>query len=101
MAPVDNHYDHSDELDLGELLSVLLRGWKLIAMIFVGVLFLGAVYAFFGPATYEWRSVVRVNESNPVLHRLGRAHDVGIQEKLAEERLDQYNSTGALAAAVE
>src|SRR5699024_7289462 len=101
MAPVDNHYDHSDEIDLGELLNVLLRGWKLIALIFVGVLFLGAVYAFLGPATYEWRSVVRVSESNPVLQRLGLAHDSSIQEKLAKERLEQFSSTEVLMAAVE
>src|SRR5699024_8903955 len=101
MAPVDNHYDHSDDIGLGELLRILFREWKLITLVFVGVLFLGAVYAFLGPATYEWRSVVRVNESNPVLQRLGLVHDSGIQEKLAEERLEQFSSPGVLAAAVE
>lgn len=101
MAPVDNHVTRNDdEIDLGDLFSVLVRGWRLIALIFVVVVLLGAAYAFFGPATYEWRALIRVNESNPIVQRLSWAQDSSLQEKLAEERLEQFESNRVLIDAL-
>src|SRR5699024_4294633 len=101
MAPVESRSNYNnDEIDLGDLLNVLLRGWKMIALIFVGVVVLGAAYAFLGPATYEWRAVVQLQTDNHLLQRLGLAESRSLQKKLAEERLEQFTSSEVLLSAI-
>lgn len=101
MANMERHSTHSDEIDLGDLLRVLFRGWKTIAFVFVLFVILGGAYAFLGPATYESRAFVSIKENDSLLERLGWVQDASVLDVLAEERLELFGSNAVLLDAIE
>jgi tyrosine-protein kinase Etk/Wzc len=54
-----------DELRLSDYLAAVLGNWKLVSVITLVVVALGAVYAFIAPATYKADALIQVEESAP------------------------------------
>lgn len=53
-----------DEVDLSEIFNILRESWKLIALVSVGVLFLGTMYAVLATPVYRADAVIQVDDDS-------------------------------------
>ncbi|WP_244815420.1 polysaccharide biosynthesis tyrosine autokinase [Caballeronia sp. Lep1P3] len=54
-----------DELRLSDYLAAVLGNWKLVTVVMLAVVALGAAYAFIAPPTYKADALIQVEEANP------------------------------------
>src|ERR1700731_3160473 len=53
-----------DELRLSDYLAVVLRNWRIIAVITLAVVALGTAYAFLAPPVYRADALIQVEDNN-------------------------------------
>src|SRR5690625_3266265 len=97
--------DHSDEIDLTDLLNVIIQGWKWIVGIFIVVVGLGVSYAILTPPIYEADALIQVEDQQGAGGGLAGlqmlSEGLGLQQSVVADELEILRSREVLMKAID